>query len=148
MMVDALRAAKVVPDFRAAIGVHLVEISPALERQQRRSLSGVDVPVSWHAIDRATCRRARLIVLANEFFDALPVHQAVKCADGWHERVIKIGEDDKFHFSIDRDPIPLFDKLLPSATARGARSARSSNGAPTTSRSRSAGAWCAPAAPR
>src|SRR5258708_13418307 len=35
------------------------------------------------------------------------------CAYGWHERVIKIGEDDKLHFSIDRDPIPLFDKLLP-----------------------------------
>ena len=54
-----------------------------------------------------------LIVLANEFFDALPVHQAVMCADGWHERVIKIGEDDAFQFSTERDPIPLFDKLLP-----------------------------------
>src|SRR5947199_10470474 len=35
------------------------------------------------------------------------------CADSWHERVIKL-EDEKLHFSIHRDPIPLFDKLLPS----------------------------------
>jgi NADH dehydrogenase [ubiquinone] 1 alpha subcomplex assembly factor 7 len=41
------------------------------------------------------------------------VHQAVMCADGWHERVVKVGEDDQFHFSIDRDPIPLFDQFLP-----------------------------------
>ena len=49
MMADALRAAKVVPDFRAAIVVHLVEISPALRAAAsgRRS-SRVGVPVLWH----------------------------------------------------------------------------------------------------
>ena len=31
------------------------------------------------------------IIVANEFFDALPVHQAVKHADGWHERMVEIG---------------------------------------------------------
>ena len=76
-------------------------------------LSGNAVPVSWHrSIEEVP--EGPLIVLANEFFDALPIHQAVMCADGWHERVIKIGEDDKLHFSIARDPIPLFDELLPS----------------------------------
>jgi NADH dehydrogenase [ubiquinone] 1 alpha subcomplex assembly factor 7 len=111
MMADVLRAAKVVPDFRAAIDLHLIENSPALERLQRQALGG-NLPVSWHrSIDDVP--DGALIVLANEFFDALPVHQAVMCADAWHERVIKIGEDDKLHFSIDRDPIPLFDKLLP-----------------------------------
>jgi NADH dehydrogenase [ubiquinone] 1 alpha subcomplex assembly factor 7 len=112
MMVDVLRAAKVMPDFRAAIDLHLIEISPALERLQRQALGGGNVPVSWHRSIEVVPDGV-LIVLANEFFDALPVHQAVMCADGWHERVIKIGEDDKLHFSIDRDPIPLFDKLLP-----------------------------------
>src|SRR6266849_4000752 len=48
MMVDVLRAARVMPDFRAAMAVHLIEISPALEHLQRRGLSDVDVPVSWH----------------------------------------------------------------------------------------------------
>jgi NADH dehydrogenase [ubiquinone] 1 alpha subcomplex assembly factor 7 len=109
----------VMPDFRAAIGVHLIEISDALVGLQRSALSGVDVPVSWHRSIEEVPEGA-LIVLANEFFDALPIRQAVMCADGWHERVIKIGDDDKFHFSIDRDPIPLFDKLLP-RTLRAAK---------------------------
>ncbi len=144
MMVDVLRAARVMPDFRAAIGVHLIEISGALVGLQRSALSGVDVPVSWHrAIEEVP--EGALILLANEFFDALPIRQAVMCADGWHERVIKIGDDDKFHFSIDRDPIPLFDKLLP-RTLRAAKIGEIFE--PTTSRSRSAGAWCARAAPR
>jgi SAM-dependent MidA family methyltransferase len=116
MMLDALRAAKVMPDFRAAIRLRLVELSPALEQLQRKVLTGAGVPVSWHrAIEEVP--DGPLIVLANEFFDALPIHQAVMCADGWHERVIKIGENGKLHFSIDRDPIPLLDELLPSALA-------------------------------
>src|SRR5262249_12232093 len=117
--VAGLRTARVMPDFRAAVEVQLVEISPALERVQRRTLQGGDVPVAWHSSIQDV-PDGPLIVLANEFFDALPVHQAVMCADGWHERVIKIDEDDKFHFSIHRDPIPLFDKLLPS-TLRAAK---------------------------
>jgi NADH dehydrogenase [ubiquinone] 1 alpha subcomplex assembly factor 7 len=113
MMLDALRAAKVMPDFRAAITLGMVEISPALERLQRQVLAFGDVPVSWYrSIEDVP--DGPLIVLANEFFDTLPVHQAVACVDGWHERVIKIGEDGRMHFSIDRDPIPLFDEFLPS----------------------------------
>ena len=91
----------------------MIEISPVLERLQRQALARSDVPVSWHrSIEEVP--EGPLIVLANEFFDALPVHQAVMCADGWHERVIKIGEDGNFQFGTARDPIPLFDKLLPS----------------------------------
>ncbi|MFL6799402.1 MAG: class I SAM-dependent methyltransferase [Xanthobacteraceae bacterium] len=113
MMLDALRAAKVMPEFRAALALHLVEISPTLERQQKQALTGIEVPVSWHrSIDDVP--EGPSIILANEFFDALPVHQAVMCADGWHERVVKIGDANKLTFSIDRDPIPLFDEFLPS----------------------------------
>jgi SAM-dependent MidA family methyltransferase len=112
LMLDALRAAKVMPDFRAALVVHLVEISPILEALQRQAFIATEVPVSWHQ-SLADVPDGPLIVIANEFFDALPVHQAVMCADGWHERVVKIGEDGNFHFSIDRDPIPLFDQFLP-----------------------------------
>jgi NADH dehydrogenase [ubiquinone] 1 alpha subcomplex assembly factor 7 len=114
MMLDVLRAARVTPDFRAAILLHMIEISPALERLQRDALVASDVPISWHAsIDEVPDEP--LIVLANEFFDALPIHQDVMCADGWHERVIKIDDDDKLHFGIERDPNPLFDKLVPNS---------------------------------
>jgi SAM-dependent MidA family methyltransferase len=112
MMLDALRAAKVMPAFRAAIALHMVEVSPALEHLQRQALNATDVPVSWHrSIEEVP--DGPLIILANEFVDALPIHQAVMCADGWHERVIKLDDGGNLRFSIDRDPIPLFDEFLP-----------------------------------
>jgi len=112
MMVDILRAAKVLPAFRAALVLHMVEVSPALERLQRQALVATDVPVYWHR-SLEEVPDGPLIILANEFIDALPIHQAVMCADGWHERVIKVGDAGNLHFSIDRDPIPLFDEFLP-----------------------------------
>jgi len=114
MMLDALRAVQVVPGFRAAIAVHFVEISPALEARQRQAFTGIDVPVEWHrTLDEVP--EGPTIILANEFFDALPVQQAVMCADGWHERVVKIADANRLQFSNARDPIPLFDEMLPPA---------------------------------
>ena len=88
-----------------------MQVVAALERLQRRALAAAGVPVAWHrALEEVP--DGPLVILANEFLDALPVHQAVMCADGWHERVVRIGEDGKLGFSIDRDPIPLFDEFL------------------------------------
>jgi SAM-dependent MidA family methyltransferase len=112
MMVDALRAAKAVPAFRRALSVHLVEISPTLERIQQRTLSGLDVPIVWHKglVDVA---EGPAIIVANEFFDALPVHQAVKRTDGWHERVIEVDGDSKLVFGLAYDALPHFEQVLP-----------------------------------
>jgi NADH dehydrogenase [ubiquinone] 1 alpha subcomplex assembly factor 7 len=114
MMVDALRAAYAMPGFRKAVAVHFVEISPSLEERQRRALSGVEMPAEWHkSLDQVPPGPA--IILANEFFDALPVQQAVMCVDGWHERVVKLDEAGNLQFSNARDPIPLFEQMLPPA---------------------------------
>jgi NADH dehydrogenase [ubiquinone] 1 alpha subcomplex assembly factor 7 len=88
LMADALRAARSVPDFRAALSVHLVEISPALREAQKKTLAG-EASVNWHeAIDEIPDGPA--IVIANEFVDALRVHQFVKDFDGWHLRLVGI----------------------------------------------------------
>ena len=90
MMLDALRAAQVVPAFRAAIVLHLVEISPALQERQQQAMATLDVPVMWHqTLDEVP--DGPVIVLANELFDALPVNQAIKQFNGWYERVVEIG---------------------------------------------------------
>src|SRR5438067_6259448 len=107
MMLDLLRAAEIVPQFRDALVLHLIEVSPALERVQRQALLQAEVPVFWHRLLDEVADGA-LIVLANEFIDALPIHQAVMCADGWHERIVKLGKYGNFHFGIDRAPIPIF----------------------------------------
>jgi SAM-dependent MidA family methyltransferase len=112
MMKDALRAVKIVPAFRAAVVVHLVEASPLLQAQQEKALDDAGVPVFWHAV-LAEVPKGPAIVLANEFFDALPVNQAIKTDRGWHERRIQIDSTDQLAFTIAHEPMPFFQTLLP-----------------------------------
>jgi NADH dehydrogenase [ubiquinone] 1 alpha subcomplex assembly factor 7 len=112
MMHDALRAAHVLPGFRAALVVHLVEISPVLQQLQKQTLDTADVTMLWHHSFEEV-PEGPLIVLANEFFDALPVHQAVKHVDGWYERTVEIDDAGNFTFGIAQEPLPLFEQLLP-----------------------------------
>jgi len=86
LMADALRAiGKVAPDFRDALELHLVEINSDLRRQQATALSAASP--QWHETFDAV-PRGPLIVIANEFFDALPIRQLVRAASGWRERVV------------------------------------------------------------
>ncbi len=98
LMRDALRAAKLVPAFRRAVRLHLVEASPVLRAAQRAALAG-ETPV-WHgAFDEVPAGPA--ILLANEFFDALPVRQFVRTPQGWRER--RVGHDGAFRFVLGED---------------------------------------------
>jgi NADH dehydrogenase [ubiquinone] 1 alpha subcomplex assembly factor 7 len=111
MIVDALRALRVLPPLYQALSVHLVEINPMLLEKQKAALSGVR-NVEWHAsIDEIP--RGPSIILANEYFDVLPVHQVVKRATGWHERVVEIDGNGKLAFGAAAEPMPRFEVLLP-----------------------------------
>ncbi len=110
MMADALRAVRILPAFHEAITVHLVEASPTLREKQREKLAEAAYVEWYDSIDDVP--EGPAIILANEFFDALPIHQAVKQDDGWHERTIEI-DDDILAYGIARDPMPRFDVLLP-----------------------------------
>lgn len=112
MMRDALRAAKVLPKFRQALSVHMVEISPTLEQLQRNSLSDSDLPLFWHR-NLLDVPEGPSIILANEYLDALPVHQVVKQSDGWHERVIGLNANGNFALGLAPDALPQFDRFLP-----------------------------------
>lgn len=121
MMMDALRATRIVPGFLEAAHIHLIEINPTLRDKQRAALAKSNVPVEWH--DRIEDAPAGpCIVLANEFFDALPVRQAIKIDGQWFERCITIGEREKLVYTAGTEPIPRFEHLLPRAlrdTANG-----------------------------
>jgi NADH dehydrogenase [ubiquinone] 1 alpha subcomplex assembly factor 7 len=114
LMADALRAARIVPDFFAAIVLHLVEISPKLQDMQQRHLAPFGVPTFWHSALEDVPAGPSLIV-ANEFIDALPVYQAVKRGDAWHERVVEIGPDGNFSFGLASTPLQNFVITLPHA---------------------------------
>ncbi|MBB3933131.1 NADH dehydrogenase [ubiquinone] 1 alpha subcomplex assembly factor 7 [Kaistia hirudinis] len=87
LMADALRAARLVPAFETAARIVLVETSPRLTLLQRERLAGHEV-VWLRAVDAIPAGPA--IILANEFFDALPVHQFVRAGGGWSERCVAL----------------------------------------------------------
>ena len=87
LMADALRAvAEVMPAFRAAADIHLVEASPAL-----RAAQAARVPdAAWHGQVEAV-PAGPAIVIANEFLDALPIRQFVRRREAWQERFVADG---------------------------------------------------------
>jgi SAM-dependent MidA family methyltransferase len=112
MMLDMLRAANVMPGFRRAIAVHLVETSPVLVARQQHALGNQDIAVAWHE-SLADVPEGPAIIVANEYFDALPINQAVKQADGWHERLVGVDLDGRFAFLLAPEPLKFFEQTLP-----------------------------------
>ncbi len=87
MMADVLRATKTVPGFHTAAKIVLVEASPKLRAVQAQSLAGYR-PVWCDSI--ATLPDQPLFLLANEFFDALPIAQYQRGPAGWHQRMVGV----------------------------------------------------------
>jgi NADH dehydrogenase [ubiquinone] 1 alpha subcomplex assembly factor 7 len=85
MMGDLLRAAAVVPGFREAMRLHLVEASPGLRAEQQRRL-GAARPVWVERVEALP--EGTLLLVANEFLDALPVRQFVRGRREWRERLV------------------------------------------------------------
>jgi NADH dehydrogenase [ubiquinone] 1 alpha subcomplex assembly factor 7 len=111
MMTDALRALRVLPPLYQSLSIHLVEINPVLRDKQKATLSDVR-NVAWHErIDEVP--EGPAIILANEYFDVLPIHQAVRRENGWHERIVDLDETGKLIFGAAPEPIPRFEVLLP-----------------------------------
>jgi NADH dehydrogenase [ubiquinone] 1 alpha subcomplex assembly factor 7 len=111
MMADALRAVRVLPPLYQSLHVHLVEINPVLREKQRATLSGTS-NITWHdSIDDVP--EGPAVILANEYFDVLPIHQVVKRETGWHERVVNLDADGKLVFGASDEPMPRFEVLLP-----------------------------------
>lgn len=74
--------------------VHLVEGSSAL-----RALQAQAVPGAVFHDDLGSLPEDRpLLILANEFLDALPVRQLVRMGDGWRERMVGLDADGQFMF--------------------------------------------------
>ncbi len=109
LMADLLRAARVRPAFLGAARVHLVETSPRLRAIQEATLR--DVAVTWH-VTLDTLPPGPIIVIANEFFDALPIRQYVRLDLGWSERMVGVGDDGRLAFGLRALETPPQQPLL------------------------------------
>jgi len=101
LMADFLRAASVMPEFRQAIRLHLVERSPVLRAMQKKKLAEAK-PVFHERFEDVP--PGPLLLVANEFLDALPIRQFERKRDGWFER--RIGLDQAGGFAFVSDPAP------------------------------------------
>mgnify|MGYP001166151209 CR=1 FL=1 len=87
LMADILRATRGVPGFHSAAEVHLVEASPHLRGVQTTRLAPLQIT---HHDTVTTLPDHPLFLVANEFFDALPIRQFIREGDFWCER--QVGE--------------------------------------------------------
>lgn len=115
LMRDVLRAGRTVPGFCEAAEIVLVEASPGLTAIQRETLKDSGVSARWLTHLDESLENAPLYLLANEFFDALPVRQYVMSKDGWRERMVT-EKNGTLDFALAAHPL----KGLAVPEARGA----------------------------
>ena len=100
MISDILRAASFVPNFLQSLSVHLVETSRVLRTEQENLLKKKfgEIEVNWHvSLDQIP--EGPVLVVANEFFDALPVEQFIKTQTGWNQRCVGLSEAEELTFA-------------------------------------------------
>ncbi|PYG31201.1 class I SAM-dependent methyltransferase [Pelagimonas varians] len=113
LMADILRATRSVPGFHDAADLHLVEASPTLQASQAQRLSAFTP--KWHDTI-AALPDAPLFLVANEFFDALPVRQFTRDAKGWRETMVAWQGDSLVAGLSDPAPIEALDHRLDDTT--------------------------------
>ena len=109
LMADFLRAAGRIPGFGDALRLYLVEASPLLREEQRKALQGIE-PV-W-AANFDELPDGPLLLVANEFLDALPIRQLVRGHTHWAERMVAANANGCLAFT-DGPESPALSLLVP-----------------------------------
>jgi NADH dehydrogenase [ubiquinone] 1 alpha subcomplex assembly factor 7 len=115
LIADALRATRNVAGFHAAIDLHLVEINETLKQAQREAIAKYTT-ARWHDGFPGVPEDAPLLLVANEFFDALPIRQLQRTAQDWRERLVSL-QDEALRFVLAPGPSPLAALLSPALQA-------------------------------
>jgi NADH dehydrogenase [ubiquinone] 1 alpha subcomplex assembly factor 7 len=101
LMADALRGTRKVAGFHAAIDLHMIETSPYLRGRQAEALkqAAPSIAPSWHDTFDAV-PDGPLLLVTNELFDALPIHQFEFQGGRWLERVVDVDSGDSLVFTL------------------------------------------------
>ncbi|XP_020597293.1 protein arginine methyltransferase NDUFAF7, mitochondrial isoform X2 [Phalaenopsis equestris] len=125
LMADLLRGSSKFVDFSKSLDIHLVECSPTLQKLQYNTLKCIDeaisgdntakritttltgAPILWHADLEEVPSGLPTIIIAHEFYDALPIHQFQRTSSGWTEKVVDLSDDScSFRFVLSPQPTP------------------------------------------
>ena len=120
LMADALRAVRNVPGLSDALTVRFVETSPVLRTHQQTAIMPYGIPATWHEAfdDIPSGGNAPMIVIGNEFFDALPIRQFERASYGWSERLVGLDANTGELGFVRGAETTVTDALFP-ATLRG-----------------------------
>jgi NADH dehydrogenase [ubiquinone] 1 alpha subcomplex assembly factor 7 len=111
LMADTLRVFKTVAGLIKSMTLALVDTSPVLREVQRETLRDSSLPLQW--FERLEdLPQSPLILVANEFIDALPVRQFVRSGGTWRERCVGLSAIGSFIFC---DSAPVESDALPAA---------------------------------
>lgn len=121
LMADILRATKNLHKFQEAVQIHIIETSPVLKKMQKNLLA--QYKVIWHNNINDLPKDCSLMVIGNEFLDALPVRQLIYHASSWKENMVDLDINDtlRLHeYEADNDVLNLLPPFLfpPSEGAR------------------------------
>ncbi len=98
LLADASRAWQSQMEFAGCVSLALVETSPMLGEVQKKALRATPQPIQWRETIEDIPKGHPLIVIANEFLDALAIHQLIRRGDTWRERCVGIDQDGRFAF--------------------------------------------------
>ena len=111
LMADLLRAAVGVPAFPAATRLCLIEASPVLRAEQQRRLAA-STPRFVDDVEQLP--PGPLLLVANEFLDALPIRQLIRGRADWCERLVALDCEDRLAFTAGPES-PALSLLVPTA---------------------------------
>ncbi|UWQ59474.1 SAM-dependent methyltransferase [Leisingera caerulea] len=109
LMADLLRATRGVPGFHAAMQIRLIEASPALRAAQAKALESYAPEWLENVTDLPD---QPLFLIANEFFDALPIRQFLREGGGWSEKRIGLKDGALSFGRTPPAPRPALDHRL------------------------------------
>ncbi|MFZ1989263.1 MAG: SAM-dependent methyltransferase [Alphaproteobacteria bacterium] len=109
LMADIIRALKLRPQALEAAHFHLVETSLPLRELQRKAIGDFTGRAHWHN-HLESVSSAPGVIVANEFFDALPIRQFLKLKGVWCERRVALGNSSSNQPRFEFIAVPtLFD---------------------------------------
>jgi len=106
LMMDILRVFSKIESFNKSVEVRMIDINEQMIAEQKKKLSAYpDMNIEWkESIDDLP--KKPLLLVCNEFFDALPINQFVMTEKGWREKMINLDVDDNLSYSLSNDITP------------------------------------------
>lgn len=93
LLKDALRITKTIPGFHEALTFSFVEISPYFKELQKEIAPDAKWHSSWQdCLEELSQDSMPFVLIANEFLDALPIHQYVYKDGNWYEKMVNFDE--------------------------------------------------------